>query len=71
MKNKIIIIAILTFIIVEVTSFLYVDYQHKNEIANYLAEKTTESEIKLNAVRGSYRIMIETLFKQIIKEQMY
>ncbi|OYT17747.1 MAG: hypothetical protein B7C24_01090 [Bacteroidetes bacterium 4572_77] len=68
MKNKTIIIAILTFIVVEAISFFYIDYQHKNEISNYLTEETTETEIKLNAVRDAYTIMIETLFNQIIRE---
>jgi|GEM_PF-899223 len=68
MKNRKIFFTILAFIIIEIAFFFYVEYLHKKEITNYLAEKTTETEIKLNAVRGSYKIMIETLFKQIINK---
>ena len=68
MHNKKIIIAIITFIIIEAISFMFIEYLHKKEIKNSLAEKTTETKAKVRAVRGSYTIMVETLFKQIIEK---
>ncbi|MCD6091659.1 MAG: PAS domain S-box protein, partial [Bacteroidales bacterium] len=68
MKKRKLIIAILAFIIIEIAFFFYVEYLHKKEITNSLAEKTTETKAKARAVRGSYTIMAETLFKQIIEK---
>jgi len=68
MKKRKIIIAILAFIILEAISSFYIEYLHKEKITNYLNEKTRETEIKLNAVKDSYEIMIESLFNQIINK---
>ena len=63
MKKRKIIISILAFIIIELASFMFIEYLYKKEITNYLEEKTTETKVKLHAVRNSYTVMIETLFK--------
>jgi len=68
MKKRKLIIAILAFIIIEIASFITIEFLHKKETTNYLAEKTTEAKIKTRAVRDAYTILIETLFKQIIEK---
>jgi len=69
LRKRIIIIAILALIFIEISSFIAVEFLKNKEKTNYLIEKTNATEIKLRAVRGSYKIMIETLFKQIISKQ--
>ncbi len=65
MKNRIF-IAILAFIIIGGVFSTFIEFQKKKETTNYLADRTKETKIKLKAVRGSYKIMIETFFNQII-----
>jgi len=66
MKKRKIFIAILAFIIIEISSFLFIEYLYKIETSNYLEEKTNELEVRQKAVQGAYIGMIQTIFSQII-----
>ena len=68
MKNKKIVLTVLVFLILEAASFIYLEYLHKTEVENCLEEKTTELQVKQEAIQAAYEGMINLVFKQIISK---
>jgi len=68
MRKKIIIIALIAFVLIEILAFVKIESFHDKEVSQYLNLKTEEFKVKQKAVEKTYALMVQYIFNKTINK---